>query len=628
MEQVAIRSSAEFRRARGILSDLRRLRWATIVGPVVFLVLFDLLREGTDRAFWYSTPGVLITLVGVTGAVSAFALVVFREIERMEARAAKRTAQMAALNRIAAVTAENLDLYATISHGLDEIVTATGADASLVCRLHADEAEHTAIGARGFSTDVVQRIQRAKLADDPVATEVLRTKRPVWWGDVFDDPDVLHHTSREGIRSGMSVPLVSSGTINGIVVVAYRSAYRFDDDDREFLRNVGQQLGLAIQNAQLYEQSQRQNRDLSALLRVQAAVSSSLVLDEVLTRSLEVVTQLTSADAGEFWLPAGDVLVLHRVDRSDAPPLLGETRWRAGELVDDPAHGTTRRITAGTPEFSPALAAAGYSACCITPLRFGGSLMGVMILAARDPRAMSEPQERALLDAIGEQIATAIENANLHREVEDVSTLRERERISREMHDGLGQVLGYVNTQVQAVRRLLDTGQQDAATDELRRLDTAARSLYADVRDNILALRSSPVDRGLACTLAEYVDAYREAFGIDVQLDVSPEVAMVSLPAGSEIQLIRIVQQALSNTRQHSGATAARVTLTVDGDSMQVEVSDNGMGFDPASLPSVARPRFGLQTMRERAQAVGGTFIVASAAGRGARVIVRLPVRR
>lgn len=630
MEYAAAVNGERSRETVGLASDLRRLRWATIVLPVLFLVMLDLLRANTGRAFWHTPAGFVLTYTGVAAAVTAFAVSVFREIDRFEARSAKRTAQIVALNRLAAAAAGNLDLHTTISRGLDEVLAATGADAGLVCRLFADEGEHTAIGARGFSADVTQRIQRAKLSQDPVASEVVRTGRPVLLSDVFNNPEVRTAASLEGIRAGISVPLMSSGTINGIVVVAYRREHRLDEDDHIFLRSVGQQLGMAIHNAQLYEESLRQNRELAALLRVQAAVSSSLVLEDVLGRSLDVVTQLTSADAGEIWLPDGNELALHPGGAQAQAPLFRRTRWsREDGMLGRAANaGSTVRITADEPEFHATLREQGFRSCCAVPLQFRGSLVGVMVLAATDQTAMSQPSERQLIDAIGEQIAPAIENANLHREIQEVSILRERERISREMHDGLGQVLGYVNAQVLAVRKLLGNGQVDAAHDELLRLDTAARALYSDVREGILALRSSPADHGIAEALGEYIESYREMFEIDAQLEIAPDVHFVRLAPGGDIQLIRIIQQALSNVRQHAGASRVTTALKVKGTDLVVEVADNGIGFDPVALPVAGRPRFGLQMMRERAQAAGGTFTIESVVGRGSRVIVRMPVRR
>ena len=121
------------------------------------------------------------------------------------------------------------------------------------------------------------------------------------------------------------------------------------------------------------------------------------------------------------------------------------------------------------------------------------------------------------------------------------------------------------------------------------------------------------------------MERYRSMAGFQIVLEVSPEVEEVRLPSAAEIQVMRIIQEALSNVRKHAKATQVVVKVSRTGDELRIEVSDNGSGFDPATRLSTGWPRFGLQTMRERAEAVGGAFSVQSAPGRGTKVMVILP---
>ncbi len=608
-------------------ADLRRLRWATIVLPVLFFAFLDVLRESTG-VLWYSPLGLALTYVGITAVVTLFAAMVFKEIERSEARAAGRTSQVLALNRLATTSAEDLDLNTLMARALEQVMAATGADAGLVCEVNANAREHSALCARGFSSDVEHRIQRAKLDADPVASRVVSTGQPVVYRDVMNDPVVRAGTAREGIRAGISVPLIASGVVNGIVAIGYRHERELSPDDHVFLESVGRHLGLAIHNARLYEDSLTQNRELAALLQVQEAASSSLELDDVLARALEVVTKLTTADAGEIWLQDAHVLAPHHGGSGRSVGLLLPTPASAEPAVLKRAaiERASVRVTDADATFDDGLRAAGFRSCVATPLLSGGRLVGVLVLAGSDPAALSRPSERLLIDTIGEQIAAAIENAWLHREIRNTSILEERERISREMHDGLSQVLGYVNTQVLAVRKLIETGQVDAAGRELGRLDEAARALYSDVRENILALRSSPARGGVQDALREYIASYGEMFGIRARLDLAEDMRSVRLAPAVEIQLIRIVQEAMANVRKHAAATAVTTSLSAEGGNLRVEIADDGCGFDPAILRATGRPRFGLQMMRERAVGAGGTFEVESVPKHGTRVIVRFPV--
>jgi signal transduction histidine kinase len=142
----------------------------------------------------------------------------------------------------------------------------------------------------------------------------------------------------------------------------------------------------------------------------------------------------------------------------------------------------------------------------------------------------------------------------------------------------------------------------------------------------IYALRSSSsVGQEFLPSLEEFLRAYREHYGLDVQLFVDDQ-PFPQLPVDVRLQIIRIIQEALSNAGQHSGTTQACIRSRRDGAWLQVSVEDRGRGFDPAAGEGEDRHRFGLLTMRERAASVGGTLEIDSQPGRGTRVVLRLPL--
>jgi len=154
-----------------------------------------------------------------------------------------------------------------------------------------------------------------------------------------------------------------------------------------------------------------------------------------------------------------------------------------------------------------------------------------------------------------------------------------------------------------------------------------ARDLYGDVREGILGLRTGPGD-GLAAALRGYLDRYAEMSGLRVAFDVEPEAADARPAPAAEVQLMRVVQEALSNVRKHARARSVSVRFAREGGCLSVEIRDDGRGFDPTVRPSTGWPHFGLQTMRERAESVGGTLAVETTRGRGTRVTARVPVER
>jgi signal transduction histidine kinase len=250
-----------------------------------------------------------------------------------------------------------------------------------------------------------------------------------------------------------------------------------------------------------------------------------------------------------------------------------------------------------------------------------------MTVAAFSGDAFKRQRELRLLESVCEWLALAIDNARLYQQVQDLAVTRERERIAREMHDGMAQLLGYINTQTIAVKRFISSGELDDAREGLARMQDIARDLYADVREGILALRTATQrQKGLIPALQGYVDQFMEMSGVRVDMQVSPAAANPALDPSAEIQLMRIVQEALTNVRKHSRASSAVLAFENNEDNLQVTIADNGRGFDLAHLPTTGWPRFGLQTMRERAESVGGTLQIDAAPGQGARVVVRVPL--
>jgi len=218
------------------------------------------------------------------------------------------------------------------------------------------------------------------------------------------------------------------------------------------------------------------------------------------------------------------------------------------------------------------------------------------------------------------------ENERLQERVLSVTVLEERERIAREMHDSVGQVLGYVNTKAQAVQALLETGQLAAAQRQLGELEQAARDVYADLREAILSLRTTPSPGGLVPALQEYVRRFAELSGVQAELIADAGAAATSMNPTAELHLLRIIGEALTNVRKHAAARHAWVRLAAHDGVLVATVTDDGIGFDPTRAGPGGWKGFGLEMMRERAEAIGAAFAVRSRGGAGTEVAIRLPL--
>jgi signal transduction histidine kinase len=258
------------------------------------------------------------------------------------------------------------------------------------------------------------------------------------------------------------------------------------------------------------------------------------------------------------------------------------------------------------------------------PLQRAGATIGLLIVGSRLERGF-EVDEVETLSSLANQAAIAIENARLQARLRELAVDAERERIAREMHDGLAQVLGYVNTKSQAIEELLAAGRPEEARNLLAELASAARSIYVDVREAILGLRSPVVPGvGLVTSVEDYAARFSEASKIAVRVDAPDAARRLDLAPDVEAQVFRIVQEALTNVRKHSGARRAAVAFSVREGRLEVDVEDDGHGIGD-STTELDRPRYGMQAMQERAGTIGGTVDWASPPGGGCRVHLAVP---
>lgn len=226
---------------------------------------------------------------------------------------------------------------------------------------------------------------------------------------------------------------------------------------------------------------------------------------------------------------------------------------------------------------------------------------------------------------MADQLQIQAQEQELRTELKQRAIREERERISRELHDGMAQILGYVNTKVTAVRLMLKKKDNEGAEEHLLQLEEAARELFVDVREAILGLRMNDQDGiGFTAAIQEYSQQFSRLSNIPVDLKVDSGAESLRLDAEIELHLLRIVQEALTNVRKHASADEAWIALELDDENITLTVGDDGRGFDPSQDHSDKPTHFGLRTMQERAEAIGAHFSVDSVPGAGTRIKVIL----
>jgi signal transduction histidine kinase len=203
----------------------------------------------------------------------------------------------------------------------------------------------------------------------------------------------------------------------------------------------------------------------------------------------------------------------------------------------------------------------------------------------------------------------------------------ERVRIARDLHDGMAQLIGFVQAKASAIRLLLKKDQTNHAITNLTQLEEAAKNLSIDVRESILGLKTSEqVGSGLVSLLHNYVDQFRRLSDAQVSISIPPKIEDIPFSAETELYILRIVQEALSNARKHANATTISLLVVKENGSLHLVVEDNGIGFDSEMVYDDNTLHFGLSSMRDRTQEIGGSFEIDSKLGAGTRVIITLPL--
>jgi signal transduction histidine kinase len=233
-----------------------------------------------------------------------------------------------------------------------------------------------------------------------------------------------------------------------------------------------------------------------------------------------------------------------------------------------------------------------------------------------------------LADTFNRMVASIARHEEEQQKITQVrqqAMMDERERIARELHDGVAQFLGYVNTKITAISTLLDKNENQAAQQHIDQMIQAVHDQSVDVRASIVGLKlAEHSGEDLAGGLREYVRQCKLLLDLPIDLVIEPRAEKIRLNPEVELHLVRIVQEAISNIRKHARANLAQVKLAIAGEMLVLTIQDNGVGFNPWQLNIDHQTHFGLQTMHERAELAGAEFSLVSEPGIGTTVTLKL----
>ncbi|MBI4202919.1 MAG: sensor histidine kinase, partial [Chloroflexi bacterium] len=340
--------------------------------------------------------------------------------------------------------------------------------------------------------------------------------------------------------------------------------------------------------------------DFAGLWQTAEGAAGSQEPAMVAQRVLPRIISWLALDVGAVFLPEGDrdlLVASHGLSADEASHLL--------QSFSAPA--------AREDEFVWRKGVAGFHRSAFIPLCFETGRPGFLLLATRS-KSSTQMGGREVLALLGQQLALLLENARLIQQTRHLVALEERDRLSREIHDGLAQDLGYLNAKMESLKSMRLA---PALQEEMKEMLEVVRGAYMDTREWVTGLRDScPKEMSLAAFLKRTLENFTRRTGICASIEIQDDT--LSFSPEVEGQLIRVVQEALANVRKHSRASAVRLVVECQDALARVAVEDNGIGF--LVNEALQEGHFGLLTMRERVEGVGGILTINSYPGMGSRI--------
>jgi signal transduction histidine kinase len=367
----------------------------------------------------------------------------------------------------------------------------------------------------------------------------------------------------------------------------------------------------------------------AAMSDVVLGIAGELRVDAVLARLVHAARELVDARFAALGIPDVEGTefdqFLHAGMSDDLVAELGplpRTHGMLGAMLSEPHPFRTNDITKDPrfrgwwPDAHPRM-----RSFLGVPIVARGDVIGAFYLTEKEGAPSFSEADEQLMAVLGAHAAIAIENARLFEASRELSVIEERNRLARELHDAMTQNLFSLSLTAEAAAGLMraDPARAEAEIDRVREL---ARETQVELRSLIFELRPPRLEAdGLVATVGKDLEVLGRAHGLkaDLRVDGTPE-----LDSAVEVELYRVVQEALNNAVRHAQAETVAVEIDARDDGVMVTVRDDGVGFDPGAR-AIRERRLGLTSMRERAESLGGTFSVETGRDAGTTVRVEVP---
>ena len=611
-------------------TQLRRLRWAMPLFVLLLAALHQILVRLVANSLsssWHDWAEVMA--YGLTGSVVAWiglTWIAANVARRTEAETQLRSAyaeleanhqKLLTLHDLGQRIADADDVQALLEVAAQAPLRLTSARASTVVTFDDDHNRLKLDMAWGLSENYLRAL-RARM-DGGIDAARCRSCLALKTHAGSDCPLFvgLHTAAQaEGIGSLVCLPIAHEQERVGVIAAYFPSADGPPEDQIRLLNILGGTL------AAMLESLRTRTRQIGALHALDRASQATDTLGDFAAQVLDIATSGWEAQAGG--------LFLYNLDTQTWTCRAGRG---LGRDMTDPRFDLALQLAhqaraAGKPIVIPELDHDGRHdllSVAAAPLVAEGQTLGAIFLGARRRNALAE-RHTELLATMAHQIAMAVSNAQLYTKVSQMAVYEERYRLSREIHDGLAQTLAYLGLQTERLEKLIASGKSQAAAGELAEMRQSIRAAYVDAREAIDGLRLSMENpEQLAARLADYVTEFSRQTELAAYFTAEP--AELTTDPAIALQLLRITQEALTNVRKHALAHRVDVRLRASAGELELTVTDDGRGFPDFPQPNGASRRYGLATMRERAEGLGGALTIATGPGQGTRIAVAVPLR-
>lgn len=443
--------------------------------------------------------------------------------------------------------------------------------------------------------------------------------------------DIRRHAESVGfppnhppMRSFLGAPVQAMGRIYGnIYMTEKRDAREFSLEDERSVHVLATQAGVAIANASLYQESLRREQWLEALREITGSILEGAEANSLLMSIAEHARKLAEADAATILTTtsrAGRLEVVAAVG-AYAKQVQGQSvpakKSISGEVIETGKVFHTDDASTHGHAYQPIIRLGNVGPAIFVPLRVRGRATGTLMVANLKGGRPFDDGTIRLTETFADQASVAIEYGRAQADLQRLGLMEERERIAKELHDGIIQSLFAVGMGLQS------TALTAAAPQTAARIDGAVEKLdgvIGDLRNYIFGLRPGILaDRQLDQALRVLGQEVQGSSQVRVEVEVDPALAANLSPRSHEI--VQLTREGLSNVARHAQARHAVVRLTRKSRIAVLTIEDDGIGFDVRG----ASAGNGLRNMRERAKAMGAALRITSKAGKGTKLHLTFP---